>query len=89
MKKVLFLVLALVLGGLFASSTYDDASAKGRAVVVKKKKKRVANRAEWIRTPAIVTRTWTWGWWTPRPTYYGTPIWTLARYGHRGVYLRR
>lgn len=86
MRKVVLLLVALLLGGMFASSTYEDASARGCKCVVKKKK-RVYNRAEWIRTPAIVVRTWSWGWWTYEPTYYGTPIWTLAKYGHRGVYV--
>jgi hypothetical protein len=78
------MLLALCVGGVLATATYDGAEARGRVVV---KKKRSWNRAEWIRTPAIVPVTWSWGWWSSEPLYYGTPYWSLARHGHRGVYV--
>ncbi len=79
------LVGALFLGGLSMTASVDEASAHGarascckRAGKIVVKKRRARRGAEWIRTAAINTR-----------TYYGTPIYSAAVYGGRGVYVSR
>ncbi len=77
---------ALILGGLSLTASVDEAAArgmkaakakvakKGKIVVVRKKARRARRGAEWIDTARITTR-----------TYYGTPIYSVAVYGGRGV----
>ncbi len=78
------LVGALFLAGLSMTASVNEASARGAKAscckkagkIVVKKRRAVRRGAEWIRTAAINTR-----------TYYGTPIYSAAVYGGRGVYV--